>query len=47
MRAQRLGKDQVGPGQGPHAHTASTQVEAVVVIQGGRGDRQARLLVRS
>jgi hypothetical protein len=32
---QGLGKDQVKPGQGLHAHIASAQVEAMAVVQGG------------
>jgi hypothetical protein len=46
-RAQGLNRDQVGPGQKPHAHTTSTQVKAMVVIQRSQGDKQVRLLTRS
>jgi len=38
-RAQRPSKDQVGPRRKPHAHTASTQVGAVAVIQGSQGGK--------
>jgi hypothetical protein len=34
-RAQGPSEDQVGPGQGPHAHTIGAQVGAMATIQGG------------
>ncbi len=46
-KAQGLGKDQVGPGQGLHAHTPSAQIGAMATIQGGQGGKQARLLARN
>jgi hypothetical protein len=44
---QRPNKDQVGPGQGPHACTTGTQVGDVAVVQGGQDGKQVHLLVRS
>ncbi len=37
-KVQGSGEDQVGPRQGPHACTTGTQVEVVVVVQGGQGN---------
>jgi hypothetical protein len=39
MRAQGLGGDQAGLGQGLHAHTTSAQVEDVATIQGSQGGK--------
>ncbi len=47
MRLQGPGGDQVGPGQGPNAHTTGVQVGVVAVVQGGQGGRQVCLLACS
>jgi hypothetical protein len=44
IRVQGPGGDQAKLGWGPHAHTTSTQVKAMAVVQGGQGGGQARLL---
>jgi hypothetical protein len=43
-RAQGPGKDQVGPGRRPHAHTSGAQVRAMAIVQGSQGGRQLPLL---
>ncbi len=47
VKAKGFGRDQAGPGRGPHTHIASVQVGAMAVVQGGQGDKQACLLARS
>jgi hypothetical protein len=46
-KAQVLGKDQVGLGQGPHTHTIGVQVGAMAIEQGGQGSRQVCILACS
>jgi hypothetical protein len=46
-RVQGPSGDQVGLGQGPHAHTVSAQVGAMATFQGGQGGKQTHLLTRN
>ncbi len=39
----RTSGDKARPGQRPHARATSTQVGVMAVVQGGQGNRQARL----
>jgi hypothetical protein len=32
VKAQGLSEDQVGPGRGPHTHTAGVQIGAVATV---------------
>jgi hypothetical protein len=44
VRAQGPGRDQAGPGRGPHARATNVQVGAMDAVQGGESGEQKHLL---